>query len=87
MLNTVQYLEISYGVKHKLTIDKLLDISIALISFNENATINQTKLDINLMLNHISTFNYTQHQQHSVLLKLTFMLLKSNNSRAVEYFQ
>jgi hypothetical protein len=69
----------------KLTLEQLLDTSIALTSFNE-AAFNLTKLDLNPMLNWILTsFNFT-HQHSSYLSKLTFLLLRSNHSRAQEYF-
>jgi hypothetical protein len=69
----------------KLTLEQLLDTSIALTSFNE-AAFNLTKLDLNPMLNGILTsFNFT-HQHSSYLSKLTFLLLRSNHSRAQEYF-
>jgi hypothetical protein len=68
-----------------LTMEQLLDMGIALTSFNK-AGFNLTKLDLNPMLNRILTsFNFT-HQHSSYLSKLTFLLLQSNHSRAQEYF-
>jgi hypothetical protein len=69
----------------KLTLEQLLDSNIALTSFNE-AGFNLTKLDLNPMLNRILTSFNLPHQHSSYFSKLSFLLLKSNHSRAQEYF-
>jgi hypothetical protein len=71
----------------KLTMEQLLDMGIAFISYNENAKLNERKLELHPLCNRILTsFNFT-HQHSSLLLsKLTFLLFKSNHSRAEQYF-
>jgi hypothetical protein len=71
----------------KLTMEQLLDMGIAFISYNENAKLNERKLELHPLCNRIlNSFNFT-HQHSSLLLsKLTFLLFKSNHSTAEQYF-
>jgi hypothetical protein len=84
------YLQIRY-VNDKegklLTVEQLLDMGIAFISFNENAKLNETKLELHPLCNRILTsFNFTHKNSSLLLSKLTFLLFKSNHSTAEEYF-
>jgi hypothetical protein len=76
--------KISSGVKDKVTMEQLLDISIALITFND-CSMKGEKLELTPLINWlIASFDFT-HKHSPLLNKFTFVLSKIWHSRAEEF--
>jgi hypothetical protein len=77
--------KISYGAKDEVTMEQLLDISIALITFNDYSLDETEKLDLTPLINWlVASFDFT-HKNSPLLNKFTFVLSKIEHSRAEEF--